>query len=222
MSVEKSGFYAIIQRMFIQLTRTDGAPVWLNAAFIVTIEPTRGGGSIVVPIGDGLDYEVREKPGDVLAMLEGAPSASVVPVPPPKALTPRPDDVSPEAEPAGSRRDEAAPAEPAKKGRRAKTASRKAKVASGGDAKTPVKAPVEPKADAPAKPQLPDDFEQIVSDLKKRKCRTAKRMRNAMKSFFGKTDESEIDGIIEAMINSGYMLVEADGHVNWLEGTDGK
>lgn len=82
--------------MFIQFTRTDGTPVWLNSSFIVTIEPARSGGSIVVPIGDGLDYEVRESPKEVLAMLDGAPSVEVVPVPSPNSLTPRPDDVSPE------------------------------------------------------------------------------------------------------------------------------
>ncbi len=206
--------------MFIQLTRTDGAPVWLNAAFIVTIEPARGGGSIVVPIGDGLDYEVREKPGDVLAMLECAPPANVVPVPPPKSLTPRPDDVSADAEAVAEGCNDTVVAEPVKKGRKTKTSARKAKVAAG--QKTSSKTPDEQKSGASGKSQLPEDFDQIVSDLKKRKCRTAKRMRNAMKSFFGKTDESEIDGIIEAMINSGYMLVEADGHVNWLEGADGK
>ena len=85
--------------MFIQLTRTDGVPVWLNACFVVTVAPTRGGGSIVVPIGDGLDYEVREAPETVLSLLEGAPPAKVVPVPPPKTLTPRPDDVSPDVNP---------------------------------------------------------------------------------------------------------------------------
>ena len=64
--------------MFIQLTRTDGVPVWLNACFVVTVEPSRSGGSIVVPIGDGLDYEVRESPDAVLAMLEGAPPVRAV------------------------------------------------------------------------------------------------------------------------------------------------
>ena len=207
--------------MFIQLTRTDGAPVWLNAAFIVTIEPARGGGSIVVPIGDGLDYEVREKPGDVLAMLEGAPSAAVVPVPPPKALTPRPDDVSPDAEPVVDIHNDEVPTESPKKGRKAKSSARKAKVATEPEVVTKVPE-VPPKDRASGESRLPEDFEQIVSDLKKRKCRTARRMRNAMKSFFGKTDESEIDGIIETMINLGYMLIETDGHVNWLEGADGK
>ena len=83
--------------MFIRLTRTDGQPIWLNASFIVTVEPARSGGAIVVPIGDGFDYEVRESPGTVLSMLDGAPVPQVVPVPPPKLLTPLPEDVSPES-----------------------------------------------------------------------------------------------------------------------------
>ena len=56
-----------------------------------------------------------------------------------------------------------------------------------------------------------------MADLKARKCRTAKRMRNAIKSFFGKTNESEIDGLLEAMINKGLLLVGGDGHVTWCE-----
>ena len=83
--------------MYIKLTRFDNTPVWINAAFVVTVEPRRqASGSIVVPIGDGLDYEVRESPEQVLAMLEGAPVAPVVPVPPPKSLTKAPGDVSAE------------------------------------------------------------------------------------------------------------------------------
>ena len=83
--------------MYIKLTRFDNTPVWINAAFVVTVEPRRQAvGSIVVPIGDGLDYEVRESPEQVLAMLDGAPVAAVVPVPPPKSLTKTPDDVSAE------------------------------------------------------------------------------------------------------------------------------
>jgi hypothetical protein len=83
--------------MYIKLTRMDGSPIWLNAAFVVTIEPHRkSGGSLVVPIGDGLDYEVKEAPETVLAMLDGAPVPTVVPIPSSDALTAAPDDVSPE------------------------------------------------------------------------------------------------------------------------------
>ena len=39
--------------MFIKLTRFDNRPVWLNASFIVTVEPRRdGNGAVVVPIGE--------------------------------------------------------------------------------------------------------------------------------------------------------------------------
>jgi hypothetical protein len=199
--------------MFIRLTRTNGQPIWLNASFIVTVEPARSGGAIVVPIGDGFDYEVRETPDTVLAMLDGAPAPTVVPVPPPKTLTPTPDDVSPDflrkedavfAEPEEPEPDKA-PA-PQKRGRK-KQAQKK--TAAKGEAKT---------VDKPAKaPPEPEGFKEIVADLKARKCRTGKRLRNAIKSYFNKTDETEIDRIIEAMINGGYMLVAADGHVTWIE-----
>ena len=66
--------------MYIKLTRMNGRPIWLNASFVVTVEPTPIGGAIVVPIGDGLDYEVRESPETVLALLAGTPAPAVVPV----------------------------------------------------------------------------------------------------------------------------------------------
>ena len=224
--------------MFIQLTRTDGVPVWLNACFVVTVEPTRGGGSIVVPIGDGLDYEVREAPETVLSLLEGAPPAKVVPVPPPKVLTPRPDDVSPDVNPGDCDKvpEENAVPELQKKVRRKKSVPVRKPAA---DAE--MKVSPEPSADgqsvkaseqvakkrrtaskkktvptAPVEPQLPDDFEKIVEDLKSRKCRTVKRMRNAIKSFYGKTDSEEVERIINEMMSRGHILIGADGHVNWI------
>ena len=206
--------------MFIQLTRTDGAPVWLNSSFVVTIEPTRSGGSIVVPIGDGLDYEVRESPEAVLEMLEGTPQVKVVPVPPPKALTPKPDDVSPDVNPHDEApvADEKSEQEPPKRTRKTKLAPKKKTAEE--SPKTEVDAPAKKKRTSVAKKpaersELPQDFLKIVDDLKARKCRTVKRMRNAIKSFYGKTDSVEIDRIVEEMMNGGYIVVEADGHVNW-------
>ena len=85
--------------MYIKLTRFDNRSVWLNAAFVVTVEPRRDGkGTVVVPIGDGLDYDVRESPEEVLRMLEGCPAPQVVPVPVSDCLTKTPADVSPEPE----------------------------------------------------------------------------------------------------------------------------
>ena len=101
--------------MYIKLTRFDNRPVWLNAAFVVTVEPRRDGkGAVVVPIGDGLDYDVRETPEEVLRMLEGCPVPKVVPVPVSDCLTKTPDDVSPEPEqrrPFEEKRGEAKPVE---------------------------------------------------------------------------------------------------------------
>ena len=204
----------------------DGLPIWLNASFIVTVEPARSGGSIVVPIGDGLDYDVKEPPETVLALLNDAPPAKVVPVPPPKALTPMPDDLSPEigfrsggdeeAKPeASSEAEEAKPAAK-KRTRRTKSAAKKGEKAGKAEEPQPppAAAPAESAA-APAARPLPADFDRIVADLKARKCRTAKRMRNAIKGFFGKTDEAEIDAILEAMLNRGDILIGADGHVDW-------
>lgn len=75
--------------MFIKLTRLDNTPIWINASFVVTVEPRKGGGAIVVPIGDGLDYDVRETPEAVLGLLGDAPDPAVVPVPAPPGLAPK-------------------------------------------------------------------------------------------------------------------------------------
>ena len=198
--------------MYIKLTRMNGRPIWLNASFVVTVEPTPIGGAIVVPIGDGLDYEVRETPETVLALLAGAPAPAVVPVPPPRALAPQPEDVSPEDERPSDQEPEEPMEEPkpAKRGRRRKKNAEQASTAS--TANTSAK-----EVSRTMDPPEPEGFREIVADLKARKCRTGKRLRNAIKSYFKKTDELEIDYIIETMINRGYMLVGADGHVTWIE-----
>ncbi len=66
--------------MFTKLTRINGSPVWLNTSFVVAIEPGRQGGSVVVPVGDNLDYEVRESPAEILGLLGDAPTPDLVPV----------------------------------------------------------------------------------------------------------------------------------------------
>ena len=206
--------------MYIKLTRMNGRPIWLNASFVVTVEPTPIGGAIVVPIGDGLDYEVRESPETVLALLADAPAPTVVPVRPPRALAPQPEDVSPEEErlsdpePEPESEKPAEGAKPAKRGRRRKKNAEPSAIASTGDqVQTPLAEDVSRMTETPE----PEGFREIVADLKARKCRTGKRLRNAIKSYFKKTDDLEIDYIIETMINRGYMLVGADGHVTWIE-----
>ena len=61
--------------MFVKLTKMDGSPLWVNANYVVTVEPSRTGGAVVVPLGDGLDYDVRETPEEVMQMVSGEVSA---------------------------------------------------------------------------------------------------------------------------------------------------
>ena len=80
--------------MFVRLTRKDGTPIWLNANLVVTIEAVRNGGSIVVPVGDGLDYEVRESVEKVIPMVEDAQDhVGTMPVPTTDALAVSPPPV---------------------------------------------------------------------------------------------------------------------------------
>lgn len=58
--------------MFVRFTRKDGGAVWINSRYIVTVEQAKAGGSIVVPLGDGVDYEVRESPADAIGLIERA------------------------------------------------------------------------------------------------------------------------------------------------------
>lgn len=59
------------EERFIKLTQRDNRSIWLNARFIVTIEPNKDGGALVVPMGDGMDYEVRESAETVVSLCAG-------------------------------------------------------------------------------------------------------------------------------------------------------
>ena len=200
--------------MYIKLTRFDNRPVWLNAAFVVTVEPRRdGSGSVVVPIGDGLDYDVRESPEEVLRMLEGCPAPQVVPVPVSDCLTKTPADVSPEPErkpavttpvtppsgPSGLLRrgicedaDGTVAAKPAKKAARAKkpAAAKKAK---------PAKKPVL---------ELSDDE---VARLGKLAPKSIAKLKNTLSTQFRVADVSETVAALEA---KGVIKIDGN-HVSW-------
>ena len=91
--------------MFIRLTKRDGSPVWINTDFIVTVEALRSGGAVVVPSGDGLDYEVRESAEDIFKLIgedevqEVAISKTLVPETPaePAKATEKTPEKEPEA-----------------------------------------------------------------------------------------------------------------------------
>ena len=70
--------------MFIQLTRLDGRKIWFNTYYMVTVEQRKGPGAIVVPLGDDLDYEVRESPEMVVSLCDGTPMPAHVEPPPPE------------------------------------------------------------------------------------------------------------------------------------------
>ena len=74
--------------MFIKLTRTDGRPIWINPDFIVTVESRKDGGSIVVPGGDGLDYDVKESPETVMGLCGGTVTEAEPPPPDPNEALP--------------------------------------------------------------------------------------------------------------------------------------
>lgn len=187
--------------MFIKLTRKDGSPIWLNAGFIVTVEPLRGGGAVVVPIGDGLDYDVRESPETVLALLDGAPAPAVVPVPTSDALTATPEDVSPDApEPAP------VPETPADEGKTPKR-TRKASRAKEPGAEKPAKTRAKTRK-APATPALSGEE---VERLKKLAPKTVKKLMNTLAAQFSVTDPETIVRALEDQ----EILTIAESRVIW-------
>jgi len=215
--------------MFIKLTRLDNTPIWINAAFVVTVEPRKGGGSVVVPIGDGLDYDVRETTDQVLAMLGDAPAPAVVPVPAPKLLAPTPEDVSPDTEPPRDAPPADRPAEEAKPTKRVRRTrkvaegdaaepkpakrTRRAKKAAEDAAETPeVAAPVPPEAPAPVAERVPDEVsDALVERLRKMMPGSMRKLRNTLVTQFKVAD---VEAVVASLQTRGVIEVEHE-HVIW-------
>lgn len=224
--------------MYIKLTRLDNTPIWINASFVVTIEPRKGGGSVVVPIGDGLDYDVKEMPESVLSLLDGAPAPAVVPVPPPPMLAPtQPSDVSPETpEPTPPPAAELA-AHPARRTTRSRAKAKPAaETASAGGAaddkpaaakktRTPRKAkrstqdfalPPEPEPaqepePAPESAPTLDLAEEQVARLKKMAPGSVRKLQNTLVTQFRVSDPG---ATIAALVAQEALVIERD-HVIW-------
>ena len=194
--------------MYIKLTRFDNRPVWLNAAFVVTVEPRRdGNGAVVVPIGDGLDYDVRESPEEVLRMLEGCPAPQVVPVPVSDCLTKTPADVSPEPErkpavttPVRENADGTVVAAPAEKPA-AKPAKKPARA----------KKPAATKKAKPAKKPVLELSDEEVTRLGKLAPKSIAKLKNTLSTQFRVADISETVAALEA---KGVIKIDGN-HVNW-------
>ena len=208
--------------MYIKLTRFDNRPVWLNAAFIVTVEPRRdGSGAVVLPIGDGLDYDVRESPEEVLRMLEGCPAPQVVPVPVSDCLTKTPADVSPEPE--GTRGDETqhssdrvAAAPPVHNPPPSDDPPRGGAV-SAAPAEKPAKKPARAKKPAaakkakPAKKPVLELSDDEVTRLGKLAPKSIAKLKNTLSTQFRVADVSEAVAALEAK-----GVIKLDGnHVSW-------
>ncbi len=206
--------------MYIKLTRLDNTPIWINASFVVTVEPRKAGGSVVVPIGDGLDYDVKETPEAVLAMLGDAPAPAVVPVPAPPGLAPKTLGVAPEAEPAPVPTPTAEPvAEPAPTPAKKTSRTRKAKAsapAAEAEAETAESATDEkpaakkPRARRTKKPVLPLT-EDEVARLKKLAPGTVRKLQNTLVAQF-RTVEPE--AAIVALEAHEILTIDRD-HIVW-------
>lgn len=193
--------------MYIKLTRFDNRPVWLNAAFVVTVEPRRdGGGSVVVPIGDGLDYDVRESPEEVLRMLEGCPAPQVVPVPVSDCLTKTPADVSPEPEPKPA---VTTPAHEEADGTVAEVPAEK-------PAKKPArtKKPATTKKPKAAKKPVLELSDDEVIRLGKLAPKSIAKLKNTLSTQFRVAD---VSGTVAALEAKGVIKIDGN-HVNWTVG----
>ena len=203
--------------MYIKLTRFDNRPVWLNAAFVVTVEPRRdGSGAVVVPIGDGLDYDVRESPEEVLRMLEGCPAPQVVPVPVSDCLTKTPADVSPEPEckPPEPVRQEKAVGKPVEE--HAEVPAAKPAAQAEKPAKKPARAkkPVAAKKAKPAKKPVLVLSDEEVTRLGKLAPKSIAKLKNTLNTQFRVADVSEAVAALEAK-----GIIKIDGnHVIWTAG----
>lgn len=204
--------------MYVKLTRLDNTPIWINASFIVTVEPRKAGGSVVVPIGDGLDYDVKESVESVLALLGDAPVAAVVPVPPPPGLAPTRADALPASEPrsdepTASATPEAAEPPPAKKPTRtrAKAKSTAASVESvettAADA-APVK---KPRATRKAKKPPLELTEDEIVRLRKLAPGSVRKLQNTLASQFKTVDP---DTTLAALAAHEVLEIDRD-HIVW-------
>lgn len=201
--------------MFIKLTKFDNRPIWLNAGFIVTVEPRRDGtGAVVVPIGDGLDYDVKESPEEVLKMLEGVPAPAVVPVPVSDCLTKTPEDVSPEPErerpePAN----ETAPAVSAASEKPRKRAARaKARPAVQKALPAPKAPPAPKKEDPPVKePGRLEMSDDQIARLVKLAPKSVAKLKNTLATQFQIAD---VSATVTALAAKGVFTLD-DNRVKW-------
>ncbi len=216
--------------MFIKLTRTDGRPIWINPEFIVTVEGRKDGGSIVVPGGDGLDYDVRESPQAVMDMCGGKVVAAEIPPPPAQPVDPPPQEKVTEAKSTVSGEPAASEPVPAKKrGRKASKAAaapEPAPVPETPPATEPpaVAAEAEPATPAEEKPAAKprkrtsrkkptiDLTDEQMARLRKMAPGSRQKLLNTLVHL--KVPNAEATAV--ALIANKVLEILPDNHVNWL------
>lgn len=210
--------------MFITLTRTDGRPIWINPEFIVTVEGRKGGGAIVVPAGDGLDYDVKESPDAVMRMCGGV--AAGAPPAAEQAVVEQEPPAEPElpaAEPTEALPIQDAPPVPVDQAEATVQALRekvkRLRKAAEADAKPP--ATEETKAKPAAKPRkkasrskkpVIDLTDEQMARLKKMAPGSRQKLLNTLSHL--KVPNAEATAV--ALIAHKVIEILPDNHVNWL------
>lgn len=58
---------------------------------------------------------------------------------------------------------------------------------------------------------------QMAEELRKRKCRKEKSCKKAIKAYFNKTDDEEVERIFTMMVGKKLLTVNENGHITWPE-----
>ena len=215
--------------MFIRLTKKDGTFVWLNTEYIVTVEPVRTGGTIVVPVGDGLDYEVRESAETIISLVEGTSVAEIA-----ATVAETPEEAPAEATPAEAPVFEQTEVE-------VKSEAESAAAVAAVIQLTPPEAPAEGKPakrarktkgrPVPAGTPATEGERKVVRHRAARKTpleltedqlariramapRSVKRLSNTLSSQF---DVIEPETVIRSLVEHDIITVDEQSHITWIK-----
>lgn len=225
--------------MYVKLTQLNGKPIWFNQDYVVTVEPSKKGGALVVPLGDGLDYEVLESPAAIVESLGG----SLVPSPPAVSFQPPPETeksvapeepsmpefridgglvvpMAPDGRPSAfADKKEDVPAAAKKKRATEKrstkaTTAPKTDAAAGKKTRTAARKTATSKGKASRKKALPPislTDEQLVR-LQKMSPGSMRKLVNTLMSQFA---IAETTPVVDALMAREIISVTDQGHVNW-------
>ncbi len=194
--------------MFIKLTRKDGSPIWINATSVVTVEPARESGAIVVPAGDDLDYEVVESPETVVALLTGEP-----PPEPPKKAKRATRKTKAKADGETETAAETAAGSAGEKPKKTAKRATRAKKAAPDESEPPAEpaSPAEPE-EAPAASPVFFPAEHLER-VRKMAPGSVRKLANTLATQFKIEDP---DSVVRHLEETGVISVVEHGHVNWL------